>query len=151
MSPRGPNPTYRLPLSALRGTSVDFDGQMYGAELDGNHLKVSGGRANTSWAQIDKDDTLVLRVGDRVPELLARHVPRQDREGVLVAAAIVAALAGHPRREPVGQRITFIWTDHIALAAGLPLRAALDVSHVRDRQGAHIRSMEGRIQVHREI
>jgi hypothetical protein len=66
---------------------------------------------------------------------------RGEHNRVVAGGALVAALSGHPCEEEPGGRISFVWTDHVAIASGLSLKVALRHSHVKRPRGAAIRAV----------
>ena len=71
-----------------------------------------------------------IRVGDRVPAMLSEWEDWSEHNRVVAGGALIAELAGHPCEKEPGGRISFVWTDHVAIAAGLSLNVAFDHSHV---------------------
>src|SRR5215211_3562069 len=131
MSPRGQNPVYTMPRELLEAVTVDLEGRSYVARLAGGKVVVDGGRTGTSWAWGEEGDRVSIRVGDRVPAMLSEWVDRSEHNRVVAGGVLIAALSGHPCEEEPGGRISFVWTDHVAIAAGLSLNVAFEHSHVK--------------------
>jgi hypothetical protein len=139
-------PTRAVPRRILERVRVEYGGSTYRASVRGTYVYVDEAKGPLSWAWVEGDD-VVVRLGAKVPELLAERVPRESWDEVLAGALIVAALAGHPRQDPPGRPIRFIWTDHVALAAEQGSLVALSHSWVQTPQAEHLKQMSGRVHV----
>ena len=142
----GRQPTALIPRTALQRTTVEIEGIAYRSEVDGDEVLVPGAALHPSWARIVGDHLVELTLGAKVPPLL-KTIDSGRHPEVLSGSSIIAAVVGHPRRDPRGQPITFVWTDHVSLAeSGDPTRA-MDFSWVRDEQAEHIRALTGRVRL----
>jgi hypothetical protein len=131
-----------MPAVTLLSVRAEHEGQAYTPERRGSKVVIGG--ANRSWASVD-GDRVELTLGARVPEMLAAEIPTDDHDVVLARAALVAAICGHPRRDPRGAPIRFIWTDHVAIAAGRSANLAMRHTYVDTPQAQHMRYLEGEI------
>ena len=89
---------------------------------------------------------LEVKLGSKRPALLAT-LPR-DRHADLVSGALIAsAVVGHPRRDPAGSAVSFVWTDHLALVAEGDASAAMEHTTVEDEQALHVLELAGRVHI----
>jgi hypothetical protein len=147
MSPKGPYPTRDVPVAVLGQVHVEYAGVSYTAEERASGVEVIGARLRPgNWAQI-KGDTLTIRFGHRAADLLDKLVSPTESERVQIASLLIAAVCGHPRGAEPGEPIDFVWSDHIALVAGISLRTAFEISDVKTPQRYWLRNMEGRVRV----
>ena len=105
---------------------------------DGDPRPPTRDRANIAAGRVNR---VSIRVGDRVPAMLSEWVDRSEHNRVVAGGVVIAALSGHPCEEEPGGRISFVWPDHVAIAAGLSLNVAFDHSHVKRPRGAAIKAI----------
>jgi hypothetical protein len=127
-------PTQTISRRALEAAQVTFRGVTYRARVHGSSVEVNGDAVPFATAA---GSAVEVVLGAKVPSLLSKEVAPSEHEDVLAAAVIVAAIAGHPRRDPRGQAIRFVWTDHVALGAQRSAATALRHSYVKDAQADH--------------
>jgi hypothetical protein len=138
----GRQPVALIPATLVGRVAVEIEGRVHRAAIESGAVVVDGvGRAD--WMEVNGD---IVRVplGAKVPALLASAERADDRE-LIAAALIVAAVVGHPRRDPAGQPVSFVWTDHVALAAEGSAATGMRFSWVRDEQAEHVRRLHGRV------
>jgi hypothetical protein len=139
-------PTRRIPRELLERVSIEVDGVEHRARVEGGRVSVGGALTAITWADPVSPDEIEVRLGAKVPALL-KDIAFADPDCLVAGAVIIAALIGHPRKDPRGQPIKFVWTDHVSLASSGDPSRAMDHSWVRDPQAAHTRAMSGRMRL----
>src|SRR6266508_2195607 len=112
-----------VPSDVVRGTVVRYAGESYRVQDDG--LGVVGGKGGPlelgSWAARGADGwTIRLTPGAQTYLEARSHHSREVLPHELVAAAIVAAVAGHPSATAAraGTRLSAVWSLHLAIVLG---------------------------------
>lgn len=139
-------PIHRVSRLLLERVHVEIDRVDHRARVEGGQVLVDGALVDPNWAHVVGADEVTVTLGAKVPSLLA-DLAGADRDCLVAGGVIVAALLGHPRKDPRGQPISFVWTDHIALASSGRASKAMDHSWVRDPQAEHVRSLSGRVRL----
>jgi hypothetical protein len=147
LSPRGPYPTRDVPASLLDQVRIELDDAEFTGRVAASEVVVEGGRVQPgAWAHVN-GATLTIRYGHRAADLLDTLVPSSVYDISQVAALILAGVCGHPRGDEPGEPLDFVWTDHLALVAGVSLRTAFEISDVKTPQRQWLRNLEGRVRV----
>jgi hypothetical protein len=130
----------------LESVRIEVDGVEHRARVQTGQITVDGAMVAINWAEPVSADEVEVRLGAKVPTLL-QEIPHADHDCLIAGAVIIAALIGHPRKDPRGQPIKFVWTDHVALASSGDPSRAMDHSWVRDPQAGHTRAMAARMRL----
>ena len=137
-------PIETISLRSLESVRVIFSGRTYQARIQGSRVIVAG--KTCAWATVTGDE-VHLTLGAKVPDLLRAEIAPGEQEKALAAAVLVAAIAGHPRRDPRGRPIRFIWTDHVALGARRNAQLAMRHTWVDTPQAEHLKELDRTLRV----